>query len=49
MNNHELDKEYMEWCSIMNQCPNMRDEIIFTSGRNFHLLNIREKNNNDNK
>jgi len=33
-----MENQYLEWCEIMEQKPNTRDEIIFNAGREFYLL-----------
>jgi len=39
----EWNKDYLEWCEIMNQKINVRDQIIFMAGYTFALIDIRDE------
>ena len=34
----KFDKSYLEWCEIMNQKPDIRDQIIFSAGATFYSI-----------
>ena len=36
----DFEKNYLEWCELMNQAPNTRDEIIFRAGYTWHAVNL---------
>ena len=38
--NSNWNKDYIEYCNIMNLSPNVRDEIIFIAGYSFALIAI---------
>lgn len=43
----KMENQYLEWCEIMKQKPNSRDEIIFNAGREFYLLSKNTSHNSD--
>ena len=34
MDNYEMSKEYMKWCTVNEQSPSMREETVFVCGYN---------------
>jgi len=40
-----MNKNYIEWCEIMHQVPNKRDEMIFLAGHTFISI---DQNTSDN-
>ena len=42
------DRSYLEWCEIMQQEPNIRDEMIFVAGRAFYVIEENAKSEESN-
>ena len=42
-----MNKNYIEWCKIMDQIPNKRDEIIFMAGSTFFQIDNKKCNCDD--
>lgn len=43
----KLEESYLEWCDIMQQAPNDRDQIIFIAGHTFSTIESRPPNKRD--